>query len=383
MAFAPRASGKLEGPPVPARHILHPDDPGLALAMAMVAASVAPLVLVDGELKVIAASNSFGRAFDIDADTIAGRLLTELGTGEWRVPQLQMLLETTADGIAAIDAYEMDLKRPGLPDRRLVINVQKLDYGDPEKLRLLVAIADVTDARLATKKDQDQLRANAARNDELAAENEALMQEIRHRVANSLQIIASVLMQSARAAQSEEARDHLRNAHARVMSIADLQQQLAGATTGTVELRAYLTKLCATISASMIPDPGKLGLEVVAEEVIVDAGVSISIGLVVTELVINALKHAFPNDAGGRITVDYQTEGPMWTLSVADTGIGMPKDNSASSGLGTSIIQALARQLKARVDVDDMNPGTKVSIVHTPVAPVIIDVDPSVEEEAV
>ena len=138
------------------------------------------------------------------------------------------------------------------------MNVQKLAYGGPDKLRLLVAIADVTDARLATKKDQDQLRANAARNDELAAENDALMQEIRHRVANSLQIIASVLMQNARAAQSEEAREHLRNAHARVMSIADLQVQLAGATTGTVELRAYLTKLCATIAASMIPDPKKL-----------------------------------------------------------------------------------------------------------------------------
>ena len=61
----------------------------------------------------------------------------------------------------------------------------------------------------------------------------------------------------------------------------------------------------------------------------------------------------------------------------------MPKGAPASSGLGTSIIQALARQLKARVDVDDMNPGTKVSLVHTPIAPVLIDVDPSVKEEAV
>jgi two-component sensor histidine kinase len=73
----------------------------------------------------------------------------------------------------------------------------------------------------------------------------------------------------------------------------------------------------------------------------------------------------------------------MWTLSVADTGIGMPQAATASSGLGTSIIQALARQLQARVDVDDMNPGTKVSLVHTTIAPVLVDVDPSVEEAAV
>lgn len=349
----------------------------------MVAASAAPLLLLDGDLKIIAASDSFGHVFGIDANASIDRHLAELGSGEWRAPQLQALLEATAEGVAAIDAYEMDLKRPGQLDRRLVINVQKLAYGEPDEPRLLVAIADVTDARLAAKKNQDQLRENAARNDELAHKNQALMQEISHRIANSLQIIASVLMQNARSVQSPEARDHLRDAHARVMSIADLQQQLAGATTGSVELRAYLTKLCATIAASMIPDPARLGLEVVAEDVTVDAGVSVSIGLVVTELVINALKHAFPDNHGGKITVDYQTEGPMWTLSVADNGIGMPKNTPASSGLGTSIIQALARQLKARVELKDMAPGTKVSLIHTAVAPAIVDVDPSVKEAAV
>lgn len=372
----------MEGPTVPARHIIHPDDPGLSLALAMVAASVAPLLLIDGDLKIIAGSNSFSRTFDIDGDAMVGRRLADLGDGEWRAPQLQILLETTADGVVGIDAYEMDLKRLGRADRRLVINVQKLVYADPEKVRLLAAIEDVTDARLAAKSDEDRLRVKAARNAELAAENQALMQEISHRVANSLQIIASVLMQNARAAQSEEAREHLRDAHARVMSIADLQQQLA-ATSGRVELGAYLTKLCATIAASMIPDRNRLALNVVAEDANVDAGVSVSLGLVVTELVINALKHAFPDNAGGTITVSNATDGPLWTLSVADTGVGMPEDPSAASGLGTSIIQALARQLQARVEVDGLNPGTRVSLIHASVPPTIIDVDPSVKEAAV
>lgn len=359
---------------------LHPEDPGLSLALAMVSASVAPLVLLDGDLKIVAASESFSRAFAVDAS--AGLEFTALGGGEWGSPQLRLLLQTTAEGIASV-AYEMDLKRPGMPDRYLVINVQKLAYGAVNKLRMLVAIADVTDARAVAKHDKDELRANAARNVELVSENEDLMQEIRHRVANSLQIIASVLMQNARSAQSEEARDHLRNAHARVMSIADLQQQLAGATTGTVDLRAYLTKLCATITASMIADPDKLSLDVVAEKVTIDAGVSVSLGLVVTELVINALKHGFPNGAGGKITVDYRGDGSAWTLSVADTGVGMPKHPAALSGLGTSIIQALARQLKAKVHVQDMHPGAKVSLVHTPAVAAQIDDDPSMRQDAV
>jgi two-component system, sensor histidine kinase PdtaS len=357
---------------VPVRLPSGPDALDLSLALAMVTASTTPLLLIDGDLKVIAASDSFERAFDVDASQTIGREMMEIGAGEWRAPQLKMLLESTADGID-IDAYEMDLKRPGQTDRCLVINVRKLTYGDLDQVRLLAAVADVTDARLAAKNNQDLLRANAARSDELAVENQALLLEIRHRVANSLQIIAAVLMQNARAAQSDEAREKLRDAHARVMSIADLQAQLAGATTGVVELRAYLTKLCATIAASMIPDPTRLTLVVLAETANIDAGASISIGLVVTELVINALKHAFPDKQPGRIIVDYRSDGAAWTLSVADTGVGMAKDAPPTAGLGSSIIQALARQLKARVEVTDTNPGTRIALVHPAPDP---DVEP-------
>ncbi|HWU15632.1 MAG TPA: histidine kinase dimerization/phosphoacceptor domain -containing protein [Caulobacter sp.] len=351
----------------------------MSLALAMVAASAAPLLLIDGDLSIVAVSDSFGRAFGIATESAIGRKLTDLGAGEWGSPQLRMLLEVTAAGAAAIESYEMELKRPGQSDRYLAIGAQKLAYSDPAKLRLLVAIADVTDMRTAARTARDQLRAN----DELVAENKALMEEIRHRVANSLQIIASVLMQNARAARSEEAKHQLQNAHARVMSIADLQQQLAGATTGTVELRAYLTRLCATIAASMIPDPHKLTLNVVAEDVTVDAGVSVSLGLVTTELVINALKHAFPDGRGGGITVDYKTEGESWTLSVSDDGVGMPTAKPSPSGLGTSIVQALARQLAARVSLEHLRPGARVSIVHTGTAAPAVDVELSVEEEAV
>src|SRR6185369_7145481 len=146
-----------------------------------------------------------------------------------------------------------------------------------------------------------EARLSEKRSQELARENEVLIQEVRHRIANSLQIIASVLMQNARRTQSAETRGHLQDAHRRVMSVADVQQQLAASTLGTVHLGAYLSKLCDSISASMISDPEDLVLEVVAEDAVIDAGVSVSLGLVVTELVINSLKHGFPGGRGGRI----------------------------------------------------------------------------------
>ena len=173
-------------------------------------------------------------------------------------------------------------------------------------------------------------------------------------------------MQSARRVQSEETRLHLHDAHNRVMSVAALQQHLATSSVSDIELRPYLTDLCRSIGASMIRDHNQLSLDVSSDASVTGADISVSLGLIVTELVINALKHAFPDHASGKIKVGYEADGPAWTLSVSDNGIGMPavsEDNR--SGLGTSIVQALARKLDAKVEVSDADPGTKVAIVHT------------------
>ncbi|KPF83398.1 histidine kinase [Brevundimonas sp. AAP58] len=334
---------------------LHPDGP-LSLALAVVGSSKPPLLLLDQSLKIVAASASFCRTFDIDPDRIVGRYLGEIGTGEWNKPQLQILLEATAGGDADIAAYEMDLKGPRQGVRCLVINAQRLAYASSDQpVRLLVTIDDVTDARA-----EDQLR------DDLLREKGILLQELQHRVANSLQIIASVILQSARKVQSDEARLHLKDAHSRVMSVAALQQQLAASRLGEVELAPYFTQLCKSIAASMIHDPERLTLTVEADDSAADADVSVSLGLVVTELVINALKHAFPGGRNGTIRVGYESHGANWTLTVADDGVGMPKDAaSATPGLGTSIVEALARQLHARIQVEDQHPGTRVSVIHS------------------
>lgn len=338
---------------------LHPDGP-LSLALAVVGSSTVPLLLLDDVLKVIAASASFCRVFQIDPERIIGRFLGELGTGEWNKPQLRVLLEATARGNADIDAYEMDLKGPRRGVRKLVINAQRLDYAADQPIRLLVTVEDVTEARA-----EDQLR------DDLLREKCILLQELQHRVANSLQIIASVILQSARRTQSDETRLHLKDAHSRVMSVAALQQQLAASRLGEVELAPYFIQLCKSIGASMIHDPERLTLSVEADDSSADADVSVSLGLVVTELVINALKHAFPGGRSGAIRVGYESHDGAWTLAVADDGVGMPKDAaSATPGLGTSIVEALARQLHAQIHVEDQHPGTRVSLIHSPLTPV-------------
>ncbi|MEI6203351.1 MAG: histidine kinase dimerization/phosphoacceptor domain -containing protein [Enhydrobacter sp.] len=333
---------------------LRPETHALSLMLAVIAASGAPLLLLDGALKVITASASFCRDFQIEPAGVPGRRLSALGHGEWNVPQLTSLLEGTASGATEVHAYEFDLKRDGQAPRLLVMNAHKLDYDDKERVRVLLAIADVTAARASDKLKDNLLREKAI-----------LLQEVQHRVANSLQIIASILMQSARKVQSEETRGHLRDAHSRLMSIAEVQRHLAASRLGDVELRPYLVQLCKSLSASMIHDAKVLSIEVVVDDSVTQADISVSLGLIVTELVINALKHAFPGHRAGKIVVEYGSHGANWTLSVRDNGIGMqPASADRKPGLGTNIVEALAKRLDAEVQVTGADPGTAVSIVH-------------------
>ena len=133
-----------------------------------------------------------------------------------------------------------------------------------------------------------------------------------------------------------------------------------------IDLGPYLTKLCESLAASMIGDRKPISLTVSAEG---DAASSqaVSIGLIVTELVINALKHAFPEDkAEGHVTVSHEVDGTNWKLSVTDTGIGKPDfgTDQTKAGLGTSIVKALAQQLHAVVEVSSDATGTTVSVIH-------------------
>lgn len=339
-------------------------DMALNLALAMVESSAVPLLLLDGQLDVIAISTSFCVAFGVDQAVVTGRSVFTIGAGAWNLPRLQSLLQATLSGGADITAYELDLQLAAGDRRTLVVNAHIIEYGAPEALRMLLTVADVTDARLS-----------ARIKDKLLREKAVLLQELQHRIANNLQIISSVLLQSARKEQSSESKGHLTDAHNRVMSVATLHRLLSQTEVDAVPLRTYLTQLCDSIGASMIHDHNLVHIAVSSDDSAVKPDVSVSLGLIVTELIINALKHAFPDRRAGKIEVEYTADGPDWALAVTDNGIGMAQGAAvAKAGLGTSIIQALARQLDADVRVTDMDPGTKVQVSHSEVLYALPDV---------
>ena len=153
------------------------------------------------------------------------------------------------------------------------------------------------------------------------------------------------------------------------MSVASLQQHLKATGLGDeIEVGAYLSKLCEALSGSMVRERRPITLSVSVGPGTVQSEQAVSIGLIVTELVINALKYAFPIDiTAGHVVVGYKVNGTEWTLSVSDNGGGMQKESGERQpGLGTTLVKALAMQLEAEVEITSTSKGTIVSITRAP-----------------
>lgn len=330
---------------------------GRILAQAIVDTIREPLLVLDKDLRVVAASRSFYKTFKLERQDVQGLRIYALAKGQWNIPELRLLLERILPQDTVMEAYEVEREFAGLGRRIMLLNARTVFHENAAGHLILLAIEDVTEVRTAKRALE-----------ELLTQKEILLQEMQHRVANSLQIIASILLLKARAVQSEEIKLHLHDAHSRVMSVASVQKQLQATAHGEhIAVAPYLTRLCDSLASSMIGENRPITVKVQAEIGETDSSSAVSIGLIVTELVINALKHAFTHDElAGQIVVAYQVAGEAWRLSVSDSGNGKTPDIVAGSkpGLGTSIVEALANQLDARVEITSGKRGTQVSITH-------------------
>jgi two-component sensor histidine kinase len=336
-------------------------EDGRALAQAIVDTVREPLLVLDKELRVIAASRSFYKTFQADRQETQGRLLYTLGDGQWDIPALRSLLGNIVPEESVLEGFEVEHEFPKIGRRTMLLNARTVISESNAHTALLLAIEDISERRATERELHHLLR-----------QKELLLEEMQHRIANSLQIIASILMLKARSVQSEETRGHLQDAHKRVMSVAAVQQHLQASGRGeAIAVGPYLSKLCESLTQSMIGETRPVSLETKVSGGTVVSSQAVSLGLIVIESVINALKHAFPPDkTDGRIVVAYDTSGSGWTLSIADNGVGKPHEGAddAKSGLGTSIVQALANELDANVDFASDQHGTTVSITRANVA---------------
>jgi two-component sensor histidine kinase len=212
----------------------------------------------------------------------------------------------------------------------------------------------------ARNEAEAEIHASRDRYAALAAERELLLREVNHRVGNSLQIIASLLHLQASSAVQDEVKAALTNAMGRVAAVAQVHRRLyTSQDLKSVILNQYLDSLLEDLRRSA--EGNRMSrLTLAAEPIEIDPDRAVAVGIIVNELVMNAVKYAYP-DGAGPIHVALTSQGDELVLSIADEGVGdMVKADPRSTGMGQRIVAAMATKLDASVERDPNHAGTRI-----------------------
>jgi chemotaxis protein methyltransferase CheR len=311
------------------------------------------ILVLEPDLTIRFANRSFYDTFAVAPKHTVGRKLYEIGDGRWDIPKLRTSLETIISGQKTIEAFEVEHFFPSIGRRTMVLNARKVYRPGNKIQQILLAIEDITErARLE--------REHAAAHERIGM----LLQELTHRVKNSLQFIAAMVMIEARSQKSGEGKAALERVSHRITALGQLYSQLSKAdTVEAVDAATYLDELCRDLIASVHKEgdtPIVLKTEIESELLPTDR--AIPIGLIVNELVTNAIKYAFPGEAKGTVMVTLKRTRGELRLTVADDGQGL-LPRRADSGLGGRLVDGFAQQLGGQVERKSDSQGTTVHLI--------------------
>ena len=220
---------------------------------------------------------------------------------------------------------------------------------------------------------EKELVASEQRLRQSLSEKESLLKEIHHRVKNNLQIVASLLYLQEEYMSDTKGVEILRESQNRVKSMALIHEQLYGTNDlAKIDFGRYIQGLTANLFDAYGIEPARIRLGVRADDISLGIDMAVPCGLIINELVSNALKHAFPSDARGTIEIAIdQRDGHRMEIVVADDGIGLDQSYTANEKktLGLRLIDTLTAQLDGTLEIQT-DRGTRFRIVlNTPGQP--------------
>ncbi|GAF81387.1 unnamed protein product, partial [marine sediment metagenome] len=235
---------------------------------------------------------------------------------------------------------------------------QKFRIGRKDKPPLLGGIAlDITDRKQAEEKIKASLK-----------EKEVMLQEIHHRVKNNMQIIVSLLRLQSYAAKDKKIDDMFKVAQNRIRSMAIIHEKLyLSKDFASIDFAYYIRSLTTYLMQTYQIDPKQITFKTDVKDIHLDINQGVPVGLLINELVSNALKHAFPKGKKGEIIVKFHADKKnKKTLIVSDNGIGHPDkvDMSKPETLGLQLIKDLTKQIEGKLDLDN-KAGTTFKITFT------------------
>ena len=207
-------------------------------------------------------------------------------------------------------------------------------------------------------------RAADARDAELAT-NRLLMRELEHRTKNNFAMVAGLLSLQRRASDSDDVKSALSTAMARVNSFSAIHESIYTTRrySEEIDVRQYLDTLVTQLQAALFPE-GRVRITLDCPPAMVGRDRALNFGMIVTELVTNAEKHAFPDGRTGAIEVAYRAPaGGPWELSIRDDGVGLPEGDAQpetrGSGIGTRLIEAFAVAVEGELATERLARGTR------------------------
>ena len=311
------------------------------------------VLVLEPDLTIRFANRSFCDTFAVAPEHTVGRKLYEIGNGQWHSPSPPHLARTIISGRKTIEAFEVENFFPSIGQRILAFNARKVYRPGNNVQQFLLAIEDVTQrARLE--------REHAAAHERIGM----LLQELTHGVKNSLQFIASMVMLEARSNESGEAKAALERVSHRITALGQLYSKLSKAdTVEAVNAATYLDELCGDLIASVHKEGAtSIVLKTDIESELLPTDRAIPIGLIVNELVTNAVKYGFPREAKGTVMVILKRVPGELRLTVADDGQGLDP-RRADSGLGSRLVDGFAQQLGGQVERKSDSRGTTVHLI--------------------
>jgi PAS domain S-box-containing protein len=217
------------------------------------------------------------------------------------------------------------------------------DNGEP--VGILGISRDIT----ARKKAEEQIKS-------LLREKELLLREVHHRIKNNMLTISSLLELQMGSVEDGAASAALRDARGRIQSMMVIYDMLYRSSDfRKINMRQYLSDLMEDITQTYTIDPARIRVHREIADANLDTRVSFPLGIIVNELVSNALKYAFPGERPGRITVRFELmDGGRALLAVEDNGIGMPSslDLQDPGGFGLSLVQILVQQIHGTMRIE-------------------------------